>query len=672
MLKPSVISIIGEHFYLQSRLLYTKEQGYSLEKSVCGRIADPENLELPFQETSAALLINPRVSLNLENLKAKVVKTVENRFANPLELINKELKKKILIVELNFSSFSIINAAVIMTVPVKLTKLPDEPDFLSLLKRLGLHEQLVFSSLQQFPVIPGNFAEHAVHDYIFNYFSQSLFNLKETYDQVILTGEMVWSGWFSTYEILRFLDRHVNNNAKITIDGSGVWQVLLHLHQELPELFNISREFFQDQLFYIVDTKLFAEKNGASMSIPIKRAEEKRNLLLDPEKLNFFDLQKKGFWLADKITRLPRFVFIKYLKFSEWQTFSNKRVQRWWKDFPLRNFLPGIFQTCIFNKISIVDKELVVEFPGEISVNKQKNQFLGKGEQFGSIKNKVKTILDYGNGDNFLKDLLVSNRQMVELGEKLAVIRKMGSLIKQTVTAPIKGIVNLEEIDQETIIIEQKDELLPLQAPFAAQMLRFTKNNQVIFRTQCLQIPLFKDVGPGCSGVLTMPDKLTNTYPQIILLEKLSTYKYSLKDLGDLKINGIIVLTTSEPELLSFIKKFTQHLHHISLFVLDNFSAPVDEKLRMILGKMLGRYVVLQKDSLNIPLEQGELKLLKEQLIIQRKKLSKGNYVKFLNYRYNRFYAFVENELNSGNFLLNNSEEYFEANIANIISLNYG
>ena len=75
---------------------------------------------------------------------------------------------------------------------------------------------------------------------------------------------------------------------------------------------------------------------------------------------------------------------------------------------------------------------------------------------------------------------------------------------------------------------------------------------------------------------------------------------------------------------------------------------------------------------MNIPLEQGELKLLKEQLLIQRKKLSKGNYVKYLNYRYNRFYASVENEPVSGSFLLNNGEGYFEANIANIISLNYG
>ena len=672
MLKPSVISIIGEHFYLQSRLLYSEDQGYSLEKSLCGRIVDPENLDLPLRETSAALLINPRISLNLENLSSKTVKTAEERFVNPLELINKELKEKTLIIELNFSSFSLINAAVVMTIPVKLTKLTDHQEFKSLLKRLGLQEQLVFNSLQKFPVIPNTIAEHAVHDYIFNYFSQSLFNLNESYDQVIFTGEMVWSGWFSTYEIIRFLDRHINNNAKVIIDKSGVWQTLLHLHQELPELFKISREFFQDQLFYIFDTKLFTEKDTGTMAIPIKRAEEKRRLLLDPEKLNYFDLQKKGFWLSDKVTRLTRYVFIKLLKFPEWQAFSNKRVQEWWKDFPPRNFLTGDFQTCIYNKISIDDKELRVDFPGEISVDKQKNRFVAKDEQIGSIKNKVKAILDYRKGANFLKDLLVSKGQMVELGEKLAVVRKMGSLIKQTVAAPVKGIVNLDEIEQGTIMIEQQDEPLPLFAPFAAQMLRFTKNNQVIFRTQCLQIPLFKNVGPNCSGVLTLPDKPADKQAKIILLEKLSEYKYSLKDLEVLKINGVIVLSTNETELLGFIKKFGQHLHHISLFVLDEFSAPVDEKLRMILGKLLGRYVVLQKDSLNIPLEQGELKLLKEQLIIQRKKLFKGNYVKFLNYRYNRFYASVENEPVSGSFLLNNGEGYFEANIANIISLNYG
>lgn len=519
-------------------------------------------------------------------------------------------------------------------------------------KKLSANELInVQRSLKYLPTNPQNDFEVQI---VINYLSQILskFNFSNLAENsvLIVSGEMLWSGFLNMDLLINLFKTNIKNNIYLLFDSRALWQLLLSF-EESKFLFALNKQYMLPQVYSLKHKSL---NNKISVNI---NSNNKTFILV--KKFNLFNLSQGSGFLGNKY--LPQYLLVdNLLEKSDKKEFERFNIN--FEESESINFVP---QTQYL--LNEQTRSVALYFDDSQKCNKKIGEWLNENETIGSYKKDVYESI-------FISQKAkptVFNGQIIKAGDVLAV----GPNNKQ-ISAEIAGKVDLSQIKngQLKIISDKKDE--EIKSPISGELVSFSKSEGFIIKSQFKSIFIGGQIGNSFWGRL---DNNMDFDGAIIKFVSLKDFLDDLKEKSLQKylnkgVRGVLIEASSQEEINKFstLSTLPFGICFLSLEV-----DPYKELKSEIINKMFGKNVFIENTNLLINLsdefDMGIEKPQKQMSIQEEPEFKIGEIVSFSSFLTDKICGKIIKLPSPKNqsFLIDNGDRIIDVSLNNLIKIQY-
>jgi hypothetical protein len=466
------------------------------------------------------------------------------------------------------------------------------------------------------------------------------------YHNLVITGEMIWSGWLDSLGIIYVLKNFLRkNDFSIYLDRSGLWDMILNEKERNNVIYKISKKFLYPDILLIntintIDTK------------KIQLFDQNKLLYIDSKKfINIFAIKPK----LNGNNLLPNYLLIN--NNSEYSI--NDLSEHMYKEYTLNELQVKNLNTL--NKIIYQQKSLI-----SIKFTEVEDSLLTNGSEFneGEIIGKgvftKKTLINF-DIEKFKLECMEG--QLVNEGDILGY--KLNTFSKSPIKSNINGRVNLKLIKNGFIIIEKEKTTLDISIPFKANLSAFSKSNGFDLIIDTYDIPLFMQVGENAFSV---GNDIKEPFPKLMIYESIKDIDLSAKEIIEQDINMIIIYYASIEDIKRYLSNHKDILGRLSFGVLASENFERDRILENIIDVLRKKYFVIQDGYLKIIINPKNTYHIN---LLERFNLNNQQKAKIISYKAELLYGNIIKPSKNEGFFIEINSALREVDAENLILLNY-
>jgi hypothetical protein len=469
-------------------------------------------------------------------------------------------------------------------------------------------------------------------------FIQSLFkklNITSSPGSIlILSGEMVWSRFINSREMLNIIIKLIKGPAYLLIDYYGIWQSLVSKDYKL--LKNLKKKYLLPKLLKI-------EVPSASIDFEIIKENTRKLLLLSED--NLFNLKDGPYYYNDSLV-------------PDWLLISKNRDKEAGKKFiqisqDISRDFPVLFTGYSQNIFNISQKDVTFKAGIDQKCSKKVGDWVDVNETIGSYSEVQFKAYSFHKKT----ELRVFEGQLVKKGDIILIDRKGNKVL-----APFQAKIDLKLSDSGVLRLLRQTLTKPVKSPFKGILEGFSnKDGYAIEASDCSFIPMDYMRGINMVGVLSKEPVAGSIVYCESYAEFLKIYGANGWQEGKYfnnQLNAIIIKSVSVEDF-EVIEKLPYSKLNLGILDVGSKSIKVD-----LLDIYIGNLVVLTNEGL----------LFNDKKDGKRSQINiidnfKGKEVKAWDLEGKLIYGkIVSKSLNNPNaFLVNSDQGYYECNLSNII-----
>ena len=514
------------------------------------------------------------------------------------------------------------------------------------LAKNGVKSDVLLDSFSAYPVIPVEKESEIVNYEIF----QRIYpKLKPNTEIVILSGELVWSGWLTMDIILNTIDDNKYNNKIFIIDSWGLVQQLFSTADYDKDYGIVD----YDDLIDSFTTSLFLINKGLKTINEIQKTKTNNySLYANSEFIKTF---------PSGVTHKPDY---NYVLGKSAKSLLSKNVI----SIGIDKVTPLTIPRSILQKA-----ELSYFLPGGSVLQKYEGEKVSLGEDIGLTPEYENHLLRLKLPKQLI--LKVKDGQYVKRGDVIAERAVLKNMLKEKVVTPFTGYLDIRFLEQGILIFKEMTDKKQFLADFEGEILSIDKSETAQFakmKANSFTTNTIYKIGDDVQGKLIRLEDVQNTSESKLLLVKPN-------ELGDINlefimknnISGVIVDTPDYLMIRRYIAKILKNSKATTLCVLNPFSLKSSSNIIDILYLYTGNTVIISNNSVHLLIDQKQskeilLRLKSKDTQSKKSILRKGEHVSFFNYSHQDPYARIEN-VSPEELVLNTEGEMVVSSYANII-----
>ncbi len=562
-----------------------------------------------------------------------------------LKLFSKPFNSNILYYEFNYTEIKRFARGEVNTYKLDVEQLFQNQSINKNLTKYLVSKGLLLDSLFYHPIIEYDPKTSILKSII----TKSLFpKLKLDKDIVIISGEMIWSGWLTLDVLLDLISFQKKTQTLVIIDVWGIFQQFLSNESLFKELSSL------DNLY------AFIEK--ASLSILLVNKQD--NFVKNISDLCHGTTIKGLFRNSEIVKNYPQGISHKpdYIFIQERQKQTSKHIPLGMEVNHIEEFPLSILGRSQL-KLNLLPDTLLQKDEGvEVLWGEDIGQSPIIEEKFTKIKLPKQVALSVKTGQQINKDDVIGTRSIFK------------GLMKEKVVSLSKGRINSNYFGLGLLKYDIRIGTEVLNAPFEGKIERIRKDKfsmEILINAYTYTIYPTYFTGLDISGKLVTLRELKTVIGEKILLVKEDSLGQISKELV-IKNNiiGIIIISLDYLDLRKFTQRLLEDKIHLTTVVLNPFSIKQFEEQNEILFLYTTNTVVLTSGKVVLLLAKSELKNIYLRLRSKKEKsykpsLVKGDEVLIFNYSLQDRYARIE-KLSEKNIILSTNGGLITTNLNNI------
>ncbi|MFQ5492574.1 MAG: hypothetical protein ACE5DX_00220 [Candidatus Dojkabacteria bacterium] len=680
--------LLGKHFGIETTLVDHKDSGYKLKNATLFRIPQyltPKHLDDSETIGRDIIYANDADTWGTK-LSARYMIVPNQSSSVEISQLSQVLDRKLAVIELTFDYIKITSDSDDVMIPFDGEQLSLTKSVRKLAKDMGLSNSKLTSALINAPVVATDVLSKVFNARLLMQIlrSQSIQLLE--FEQVIFTGEMVWSRWVDISGILAIFELiFAGRKVEILIDFNAIFQLLLMSELKIKELSRLNGELLKPQVTWIDDRSLLT-KNRKLHELDLKKKGGEKKLILTKDRIGLFDLRESGYKLAGR--EITRYIYINvFVSVARLVDSANtKKYEQAWVqplewDSQYANVkywpLPRLWVDESQHMLSQSDFS-------SYSLDLNKGSKVSDNQDFGKYTSSTMTVFNYQSHAGEIKShLQVNDHQHVKKGSRLTIVPTLGGVWDKYLTAPHDGRIDLRLID-DGIILLKVDEEKALNFRFPMHISNKLKSGGFVFKATSLNFPLAQWSGRQVSGYLASSVTEVDSGQKIIIMDDVSEFDLSIEKIFERQIAAILFRRSSRNSYVNFIKSNIRQLKVLSFGLLTGFEEKMEAEIKLKLEEYLGEFALIDRGALSIPLNVSRSKFVMgnsddtRQLSFSLKdftgQLCKGETIKVFSYLDTEAYVRIEKVHSDSDALGVNSTGAFDFNIINSqpLILRYG
>lgn len=514
------------------------------------------------------------------------------------------------------------------------------------LTKNGVKSDVLLDTFSAYPVIPVEKETEIVNYEIF----QRIYpKLKPNTEVVILSGELVWSGWLTMDIILNTLDDNKYNNKIFIIDSWGLVQQLLSTVD-------------YDKDYGIVEHDDLIDSFTTSLYLTTKKLKTINEI--PKTKSNNYPLYANSEFIKtfpSGVTHKPDY---NYVLSKRAKSLLSKSVI----SIGIDNITPLTIPRSMLQKV-----ELSYFLPGGSVLQKYEGERVSINEDIGLIPEYENHLLRLKLPKQLT--LKVKDGQYVKRGDVIAERAVLKNMLKEKVVSPFTGYLETSFLEQGILIFKELKDKKQFLADFEGEILSIDKSEtaqSAKIKANSFTTNTIYKIGDDVQGKLMRLEDVQNYSASKLLLVKPNelgdiTLEFIMKN----NISGVIVDTPDYLMIRRYIAKVLKNSKATTLCVLNPFSIRSSSSIIDILYLYTGNTVIISNNSLHLLIDQKQskeilLRLKSKDTQSKKSILRKGEHVSFFNYSHQDPYARIEN-VSPRELVLNTERGIIVTNFSNII-----
>lgn len=509
-----------------------------------------------------------------------------------------------------------------------------------------IKSEVILDSFSSFPIIPTDKESEKVN---YEIFRQIYPKIKSNADIIILTGELVWSGWLSLDIILNTLNDKKLENKIIIIDSWGLLQQLIST-SNFENKYNIEN---YDDLCDSFTASIYLTSKKVKPLVEISKIKSTNSSLYANSEI----IKNYPSGVAHK----PDYVYVLSKKSN---TLLNKNVISLGIDKVTPFTIPKSFLEKVELTYSVPAGSVLQKYEGEKVTMKED---IGLVPIYETHKLKLKLPKQL--------TLTVEEGQMIKKGDILAYRSVLKNMLKEKITSPFTGFLNTDYLNQGILLFKSPIEKKQYLSDFEGDILSFdkSKNGQKMkILANSFTSEIIYKIGNDTQGqLLRMGDVTSTNEDKLLLIKPSELADINLELIVDHNVKGVIIDSPDYSLIRSFIGKVLKSSKLLTICVLSPFSLRGKNNIVDILYLHTGNSVLISNNSIHLLIDQQQnkqilMRLKSKDTQSKNNLLKKGEIVSFFNYSHQDPYVRIEN-VSPDELVLNTEGEMITSNYANII-----
>jgi hypothetical protein len=524
--------------------------------------------------------------------------------------------------------------------------------------KYDIFHDVVYNAIKFFPIIPSNIKAMYINRDIFrdtfeHYIKDVNLNKDST---LIIGGELIWSGWLTTYMLYSIIRDNIKSNCNIIIDNYAIWEKLLD-SKEGDEIHMINNNILKPNITILRDEDIIT-KDQYNFTLDITHDDGQRKIILDKYTMYYslnVDNPKVNNKNISKNIIIDRYNYSKFI--NEYREIDSKNVKS------LKSF------EVLSNTNYSVCKNNVLEHKNNVHINLTKYlkdilvkvNLLNKNELdiILSKKNKVTITLPEIDLANY--QLFCNHLQYLNNNDLILKINNINLLKSKNIYAPNAGLIDLTYLSNGIIFQNIFDEEYKVNFEGINNYLLKGNNHEIYI--DAIAIKLFYSSTKLLFGKLVHYDSLNDVdlSEKIVCISNSNISNIDYIKLINCNVKAILLINNTYANVNKFIRNRFIKAGIFEILIATPMGY-IDEELYKLLYKFSNQYAFVNGDSIYINEKQ---KIFTDELY-NNKVLTKGSRIKYINYDTNVQESIIES-INNKQITINDGKNIINEIIVNII-----
>jgi len=444
-------------------------------------------------------------------------------------------------------------------------------------------------------------------------------NAQNDKDIIVITGEMVWSGWLNDNMVAYILSNLFNESSYCFLDKSGLWEMVLRGTWLSEKIEKINQLMFAPNVYFY----RFRPKEER---LDLVDENSKRQIINNGYSRYINGLE--GFKISE--IDIPKDLI---LSGSKYKKITERRIN-------------GLIKT----ELSFVDVKI-----GDFVL-------LGHNKLCDTRVMRQLTIINSGKYSKNVS-FTVSHGQIVEKGETIAVNKSISGIIRgEEYLSPRSGSVDLSLRSKGYVIIWDKTEITYTNNFDIKSDLTVKKaKDRLYVNTELIEIPCEIANNKETSGFLVNNIKEGIPGKKILYVTDWNSKDIDAEALLNKNFCGL-VFSTLDPLKYNMLQKDKPELFEfLSIYVIEGYSDERCKIFHKIMTNSDGSPITLSNGIISIAVSHNRYKLLNN---------SNDKLIKLYSFKAkNRYYRLVR-KIDSNNILISDGRVNIESDICNLLFIN--
>jgi hypothetical protein len=514
------------------------------------------------------------------------------------------------------------------------------------LGKKGIKSDVLLDSFSAYPVIPINKETEKIN---YEIFQQVYPKIKSNAEIIILSGELVWSGWLTMDIVLNTINDNKLDNKIFIIDSWGLIQQLFCTNDSKNRFIIQS----YDDLIDSFTTSLFlTNKVLKTLNDVSKIKSSNYPFYANSEMIKTF---------PSGVTHKPDYTF--HLS-KKYKALLNKTVI----SIGIDEITPLTIPKSILEKA-----ELIYNFPAGSVIQKYEGENVTMIEDIGLVPSYVNQLLRLKLPKQLT--LKVKDGQFVKKGDVIAERAVLKNMLREKVLSPYTGFLNSSYFDQGILLIKDLNDKKQFLSDFEGEILSIEKSETAQIakiRANSFSIEIIYKIGNDAQGrLMRMSDVPSSIEAKILLVKPVELSEINSEFIINNNVKGVIVDSPDYTTIRKFIAKVLKNTKLTTICVLNPFSIQAKSNIIDILYLFTGNSVIISNNRLHLLIDQQQSKQILMRLKSKdtqgkNSQLKKGEHVLFFNYSHQDPYARIEN-VSPQELVLNTERGIVVSSFTNII-----
>lgn len=546
-----------------------------------------------------------------------------DRYLRFIESLSSKFDQECSIIQLGFNSCNFISSKVQKESSYKKEEFLKTKAWKKLSSSFRLDRDKYLDSMYLYPVIPDDTNSNIINIEILKNIIPKI-NFQEKI--ILLTGEMIWSGWISLEGIIQALKFNNTTNKILIIDSFGFIQQ--HISDE-----NKSLEFGM-------------LKQLTKGVVLVQKVKNKKKI----NSSNTYQLDKGLYVNSDANLTYGDEMYTPDYYFETAEAFvKQKTFIRIGMDVNKVEAQP---------LLSFLKKELTLTFPKDTILQKSEKESIEIGENIGKYP-KYKRLFTKIKFPNQL-DYYFNNFQSVSKNQLVAERKIIGGLLKEKILSPSKSLIDGTYKSIGVITYLKRIGDYDFISPFSGVIREIMKEeNSLKLKVQLNSLALRFSYSFGKDFQLTVnviKQMELNDIDKAVIVNKKELKGLDNEILVKYRIKALILVNCDFEDLRKLKSKFVDHKDYLTILLLNGFSIQKNDYIQDLIYLLNNHLIVKRGEWCYFAITTKETRELYVRLKSKQKikfahRLVKGEEVFYFNYSVYDACARIEKTSEGGNLL---------------------